>query len=52
MNRSNITPTPSIRIIVAVLAHLIVQVNADDAGEYTIGGLHDLDKGWMREVEQ
>ena len=29
----------------------MLQVNAGDAGEYTIGGLHDLDKGWMNEVK-
>ena len=27
------------------------QVNADDAGQYTIAGLHDLDEGWMSEVK-
>ena len=26
------------------------QVNADDAGQYKIAGLHDLDQGWMSEV--
>ena len=27
------------------------QVKADDAGQYTIAGLHDLDQGWMSEVK-
>ena len=38
------------RMVSIVLAYLILKVNAGDGGEYTIGGLHDLDKGWMKEV--
>jgi len=35
----------------SLISPVWLQVNADDGGEYTIGGLHDLDKGWMREVK-
>ena len=33
------------------LAMFFHQVNADDAGQYTIAGLHDLDQGWISEVK-
>ena len=34
-----------------LFGNIFQQVKADDAGQYTIAGLHDLDQGWMSEVK-